>query len=46
MKELSFISPESSLGEDINCLTLTSHYFLENQIDTKKDALIKNLFLF
>ena len=46
MKEHSFISPESSLGEDINCLTLTSHYFFENQIDPKKDALIKNLSFF
>ena len=46
MKDHSFIRPDVSLGEGINCLTLTSHYFSENQIDPKKDTLIKNLTFF
>ena len=46
MKDHSFIRPDVSLGEGINCLSLTSHYFSENQIDPKKDTLIKNLTFF
>ena len=39
--DLNFIRPEKPIAKGINCLTFTSSYFEQHNVDPKKDRLIK-----
>ena len=39
--DLNFIRPDKPIAEGINCLTFTSSYFEQHNVDPKKDRLIK-----
>ena len=39
--DLNFIKPDEPIAEGINCLTFTSSYFEQHNVDPKKDRLIK-----
>ena len=40
--DLNFIRPDKPIAKGINCLTFTSSYFKQHNVDPKKDRLIKN----
>ena len=39
--DLNFIRPDKPIAKGINCLTFTSSYFEQHNVDPKKDGLIK-----
>ena len=39
--DLNFIRPDKPIAKGINCLTFTSSYFKQHNVDPKKDRLIK-----
>ena len=39
--DLNFLKPDEPIAEGINCLTFTSSYFEQHNVDPKKDRLIK-----
>ena len=44
--DVDFFEPATSLGKNIQCLTLTDSFFRKKKIDSTKQSLLKNFLTF
>ena len=44
--EIDYLKPATRIGKNVNCLTLTDHFFKKNEIDSNKSNLLRDFHKF